>query len=91
MSNLSNLDNYIRILCLVFETAPYALGKLMLQYLNRTNMTLPDLINKHQHEIYHYFTDKKCCRNKVDFNEMMYALSVFEIRLSSLLARKLQN
>jgi hypothetical protein len=30
-------------------------------------------------------------RNKVDFNEMMYALSVFEIRLSSLLARKLQN
>jgi hypothetical protein len=24
-------------------------------------MTLPDLINKHQHEIYHYFTDKKCC------------------------------
>jgi len=46
---------------LVFETAPYALGKLMLQYLNRTKMTLPDLINKHQHEIYHYFTDKKCC------------------------------
>ena len=61
MSNLSNMDNYIRILYLVFETAPYALGKLMLQYLNRTQITLSDLINKHQHEIYHYFTVEKCC------------------------------
>ena len=61
MSNLNNKDNYIRILYLVFETAPYALGNLLLQYLNRTKITLPDLINKHQHEIYHYFTDKKCC------------------------------
>ena len=61
MSNLSNKDNYIRILYLVFETAPYALRRLMLQYLNRTKITLSDLINKHQHEIYHYFTVEKCC------------------------------
>ena len=59
MSNLK--DNYFRILCLVFETTPYLLRKLMLQYLNRTKITLPELIHKHQHEIYHYFTDKKCC------------------------------
>lgn len=59
MSDLK--DNYFRILCLVFDTAPYVLRKLMLQYLSRTNMELPELINKHQHEIFHYFTDKKCC------------------------------
>ena len=61
MSKLSNMDNYLRILYLVFETTPYALGKLMLQYLNRTKITLPDLINKHQHEIFHHFTDQRCC------------------------------
>jgi hypothetical protein len=61
MSNLSKMDNNIRVLYLAFETAPYALGKLMLQYLNRTKITLSDLINKHQHEIYHYFTVAKCC------------------------------
>jgi hypothetical protein len=43
MSNLSNMDNYIRILSLAFETAPYALRKLMLQYLNRNKITLSEM------------------------------------------------
>lgn len=54
-------DNYNRISGLLHDNATPICGKLMEQYLIRMNKTFFEFIDDHQHDIFHFYSNKKCC------------------------------
>lgn len=61
MNQNNERDNYSRISGLLHDNATPICGKLMEQHLKRINKSFPDFIDDHQHDIFHFFTTKRCC------------------------------
>ncbi|XP_063404598.1 uncharacterized protein LOC134688061 [Mytilus trossulus] len=61
MHQSNERDNYTRISGLLHDNATPICRKLMEQHLKRINKSFPDFIDDHQHDIFHFYSEKMCC------------------------------
>ncbi|XP_071150604.1 uncharacterized protein [Mytilus edulis] len=57
-------ENYFKLITLIYCFGANVNRELLHRFLHSTNTTLEQFINDHQHEIYHFFCNAKCCQCK---------------------------
>lgn len=57
-------ENYFKLITLIYSIGANVNRELLQKFLNSRNITLEQFINDHQHEIYHFVYNDKCCQCK---------------------------